>query len=101
MAVALPEGAGADQARAFVEGVGAGDYRFDRFKNAAEDDTRTRLERLSVIGSGLKAADLARADRTVEAVARARDLANTPANFLTPRILADHAQALAEDVPRL
>src|SRR5438874_3005971 len=51
MAVALPDGAGADQARAFVEGVGAGDYRFDRFKNAAEDDTRTRLERLSVIGS--------------------------------------------------
>jgi leucyl aminopeptidase len=101
LAVALPEGAGPEAAQAFVEGAGAGDYRFDRFKKPPEDEPRTRLERVSVIGSGIKAADLARADRTVEAVARARDLANTPANFLTPQILAEHAQALADDVPGL
>src|SRR5690348_8482121 len=42
LAVALPEGAGPDEARAFVEGVGTGDYRFDRFRKPPEDEPRTR-----------------------------------------------------------
>jgi leucyl aminopeptidase len=54
-----------------------------------------------IAGSGVKAADLTRADRTVAAVAAARDLANTPANYLTPRGLAEHAQALADEIPGL
>jgi leucyl aminopeptidase len=41
-------------------------------------------------------AELRRAGRLAVAVAAARDLANTPANDLTPTALAQHARALAE-----
>jgi leucyl aminopeptidase len=49
----------------------------------------------------VRAADLARADRVVAAVNGARDLADTPANHLTPTLLAERARELADAVPGL
>jgi leucyl aminopeptidase len=49
----------------------------------------------------VRSADLARADRVVEAVNAARDLVNTPANHLTPTGLADYARGLADGVQGL
>jgi leucyl aminopeptidase len=97
VAVALPDGASAEQARAFVEALGVGAYRFDRFKTA-DDEGRPRaaLAEVEVMGGRARGADLRRAALTAEAVNAARDLANTPANHLTPSDLATRAQALAD-----
>src|SRR5262245_44110903 len=66
VAVALPDDAGAEAARAFAEGAGAGSYRFDRFRTRDEDGPPpARLARLTVLGGEVRAADLARAERTV------------------------------------
>jgi leucyl aminopeptidase len=101
-ALVLPEGAGAREARWFVEGAGAGAYRFDRFRSRADDEPApVALEKVVVAGGGVKAAELARAGTLAAAVASARALADTPANFLTPTMLADHARGLCEGVKGL
>jgi leucyl aminopeptidase len=101
-ALALPDDAGAEEARAFAEGAGLGAYRFDRFRTREEEGSpRTRLGRLTVVGGRARAKDLARAERTVAAVDAVRDLGNTPGSHLTPAGLADHAAALAAATPGL
>ena len=79
---------GAAEVGALIEGLGTGAYRFDRFKTTG-DAQAGRRARLAVHSAALRAADVRRADRVVEAVNGARDLANTPANHLTPTMLAD------------
>jgi leucyl aminopeptidase len=104
VALALPARMKAESARAFVEGVELGAYRFDRFRTRAPEEGEPqpgRVERLSVVGGGVAAADLGRAARIAEAVNAARDLVNTPANHLTPSDLAARAEALAAGVPEL
>jgi leucyl aminopeptidase len=100
--VALAPPADADAARvgAFVEGLGTGAYRFDRFKTGP-DTRRPALGRLAVHSSAVRTADLRRADRVVAAVNGARDLANTPANHLTPTLLGRRAKELADATPGL
>jgi leucyl aminopeptidase len=101
LALAAGEGASRPEITAFVDGLGAGAYRFDRFKTS-DDDRRPGPERLAVHApSGVTGADLRRADRLVDALDAARDLANTPANHLTPRLLGERALALADEVPGL
>jgi leucyl aminopeptidase len=99
VALAAPADADGAAVGAFVEGFGAGQYRFDRFKTG--DDTTAPVAGLTVHGSTAKAADLARAGRLVAAQDGARDLGNTPSNHLTPTRLAEHARALAEATPGL
>jgi leucyl aminopeptidase len=100
VALVPPPGAGADVVGAFVEGFGAGAYRFDRFKTK-EDESGAPVERLAVHAPALRGADLRRAERVVAAVAAARDHANTPASHMTPSVLADRARALADETPGL
>jgi leucyl aminopeptidase len=90
VAVALPAGAGADEARALAEGMGLAAYRFGAYKS---DPTPCRIERVTVIGAGgarLQQA-LDRAAAVVGAVALARDLVNEPAGTLPPPALAERA----------
>jgi leucyl aminopeptidase len=96
--LAPPEDAGAAEVSAFAEGLGTGVYRFERFKSS---DPRPAPGRLAVLSASVRSADLARAERVVEAVNAARDLVNTPANHLTPTGLADHARGLADGVQGL
>ena len=53
-------------------------------------------DKLAVHSATVRTADLARAERVVEAVNAARDLVNTPSNHLTPTMLADYARGLAD-----
>ncbi|MBI2684208.1 MAG: leucyl aminopeptidase [Actinobacteria bacterium] len=92
-----------DAARAgvFLTAIGEGNYRFSRFRGDANGPPRGPISRLSVLGGPLAKADLAAADRLVDAIVGARDLVNTPGNHLTPSKLAEYAQDLAERTPGL
>ena len=83
---ALPSDADAPIAVALLEGTMLADYRFDRFKSAPEDlDAPPRQLEQIVIACPDGFADAVRAAAVVvEAVNRARDLQNRPANDLTP-----------------
>ncbi len=100
VALVPPADADATAVGAFVQGLGVGAYRFDRF-TTSDEDRRPAPERLVVHGGAVRAADLTRADRVAAAVNAARDLSNTPGNHLTPTMLADYATALAGDIPGL
>ena len=88
-----PDDADAPRVSALVRGVSDGAYRFARYKTGETDPGITALR---VYSPGVTPAELRRAGRLAVAVAAARDLANTPANDLTPTALAQHARALAE-----
>jgi leucyl aminopeptidase len=83
-----------EQARAAVDGLVLGSYDPGRWK--ADGDRPRPFERLVLVGgdeSALAAAQ--RAALVAEAANRARNLANAPANELTPERLADRAQEIA------
>jgi leucyl aminopeptidase len=93
-----PAYAGADYAAAAVEGAILGEFEPDRYKTDKKGSKR--LERFTVAAAegGL---DLDRAVErgriTAEAQNFARELANEPANKLTPMLLAERACKVAED----
>ncbi len=101
VSVALPDGLASDHAAALIEGVWRGDYRFERFKGAANDNGGSRIRDLVVTGQGLPAKALARVATIMERAAAVRDLANTPANHLPPFGLATYAKELAASIPGL
>jgi leucyl aminopeptidase len=80
-----------------VEGTLLHAYRFDRYKRSSENPRA--VARLLVSAHH----DVSEAVRGATVVAtaqnRARDLANTPANHLTPIALADYARETAERLP--
>jgi leucyl aminopeptidase len=92
-------------AAAIVQGTILGDYSYERHKstpadrqNPADGEPPKHLERLVIAGaSGLETV-VADATITAEAVNRARDLQNRPANDLTPTALAEYARALEAEV---
>jgi leucyl aminopeptidase len=84
----------AEQARAAVDGLVLGGYDPGRWK--ANGAGVRPFERLLLVGAdegALTAAD--RAVHVADAANRARDLANAPANELTPERLAERAQEIA------
>jgi leucyl aminopeptidase len=84
-----------------VEGTVLRDYRFDRFRAPAETARARRLDRLHLSAHHDIAATVAEATVIATARNRVRDLANRPANDLTPSALAQYAQALARERPGL
>jgi leucyl aminopeptidase len=75
-----------------VEGTVLHSYRFDRYKQRSESDVD--LERL-VLSAHHDVSEAAGRGSIVSAAQnRARDLANTPANDLTPALLAAYAERL-------
>jgi leucyl aminopeptidase len=102
VAVVTPADCPADASCA-LEGIGLGAYRFDRFRGAPEKDApkRNPLGKLSLIGGQADRADISWTQGMVDAVNGARDLANTPANHMTPTDLAAHALARADGIAGL
>jgi leucyl aminopeptidase len=89
-----------EQARAVVDGLLLGSYNPGRWKTGEKDDQP--FERLILVGGSEDlGGEAERAATVAEAANRARDLANTGANELTPERLADRAAELAEQHPNL
>jgi leucyl aminopeptidase len=100
-------------AAAVVEGTLLTDYRFDRYKSSSKEDAKKQaqeppkhLTQLIVAAPG--ASNASAVERAVseaaivsESVNEARDLQNRPGNDLTPTALAEHAQALADQIEGL
>jgi leucyl aminopeptidase len=102
----VPENAEAAVAGALVEGTMLGDYRFERHKSPPAEDAEAarppkHLERLILSGAASLEPTVAEAALLGEAVNRARDLQNRPANDLTPTALGEHAKALGEEIDGL
>ena len=89
-----------EQARAVVDGLLLGSYDPGRWKTGAKSDHP--FERLVLVGGTEELRDQAeRAATVADAANRARDLANTGANELTPERLAERAAELAAEHPNL
>jgi leucyl aminopeptidase len=78
-----------------VEGTMLHAYRFDRYKRASSDDAHSLAMLLLSAHHDVSSA-VSRASIVSAAQNRARDLANAPANELTPRALAEYAISTAE-----
>jgi len=92
-----------DIAQAAAEGLLLGLYRYDRYKEK-ESEPKNELRRFTFLEAGpgrnpLTGKALESGKVISEAVLYARDLVNTPANEMTPDLLAARAGALAEDRP--
>ncbi len=91
----------AEAVQAAAEGLGLGDYRFDRYRSKPENGKG--VTRVVVLGSPkwpakpLKDA-VKRAAIVVDAVCWARDLVNTPAGDMPPAEIAREAQRMARSV---
>jgi leucyl aminopeptidase len=90
----LPHHVGDEIAAGLVTGTILGAYRFTRYKPAPEGELP--VQRLIVSAHHDVAEPVQRAAVLTAAQNRARDLANTPANDLTPSALADYASELAD-----
>lgn len=84
-----PGGDVAEVAAAIAEGASLGSYRFDTYRSSPPP---ARIDRLVVVGRGEWAEGLRRGASASAAVAFARDLVNTPAGDMTPRVLAERAR---------
>lgn len=93
-----PDEADAARVGALIGGFGHGAYRFDRYKSG---DPAPEITALRIYSLTVGQAEIRRSSRIAASVAAARDLANTPANDLTPTALAAHALGLAEATPGL
>jgi len=98
---ALPVGDGLaldEMAQALVEGAVLGGYRFTGHKTDEASESPS-LQGLTVVCAATEADSVtAGAERgriVAEAVTLARDLANEPANYLTPTMLAERAEEVA------
>ncbi len=88
-----------DTAQAIAEGLITGDFETDKYKTDKKDK---KIE--SVLLAGFSDTDKAGAENGLnrgrvigESQNFARDLINEPSNKLTPRVLADKAQAMAKE----
>ncbi|MSQ31266.1 MAG: leucyl aminopeptidase [Dehalococcoidia bacterium] len=93
-----PEGAG----RTYAEAATMSLYRFDRHHTRAADRPTYAIERVTLVEPNARKAAAVRRGVEVgrilgEATNMARDLANEPANLMTPTIMAARAQQLAAE----
>jgi len=96
--LSLKAGAKDEIAQAAVEGALLGLYQFTPYKTVSRDEFK-RMDELIIFATTKDYALVQEAAKTAriiaEAVYLARDLANTPANEMTPSILARKAQTVA------
>jgi leucyl aminopeptidase len=88
-----------DCAQAVAEGALLGLYTFNRHKTNDEEKELTSLEILEADGSKVEELQrgVEKGEIFAEAVNFCRDLANEPANYLTPTDMANYAEALAKE----
>ena len=89
-------------AAALVEGTRLGLYRYAGYRSVPPKDWKPDPETRIVVERGREnlpafEAGLARGEAVAQGVALARDMVNTPANHMTPTIMAERAQALARE----
>lgn len=89
-----------DAARAIVEGILLGSYRFK--KHITSKDEERDVEQLTILEndiSKLKDIELGLRNGRImaEAAIMARDMVNEPANYMTPSIMAEIARSVAEE----
>src|SRR5215467_11526351 len=89
----------AEEAQAFAEGMITADFETDKYKT---DKKEKRVETVTLAGfpeSEIRAAEkgLAAGKVIAESQNFTRDLVNEPSNKLTPRILAEKAEAMAKE----
>lgn len=92
----------AGAAAALAEGSLLGLYRYAGYRSKPPVDWKPDPETLLVVergGDHLPAfqAGIARGQAVAQGVALARDLVNTPANYMTPATMAERAEALARE----
>ncbi|HWI21728.1 MAG TPA: leucyl aminopeptidase [Baekduia sp.] len=92
LCVELPHDYAGHPARSTIEGVLFTAYRYSLKRDAADDDSG--VEELLLSDHNDKSRIAANAVILTEAVNRARDLENAPANLMTPTALAERAQAI-------
>ena len=90
----LPARVGPEIAEGLVNGTALAGYRFTRYKPAPADEVP--LDALIISASEDISTPVRRAATLAAAQNRARDLANTAPNDLTPSALADYARGLAD-----
>jgi len=89
-----------DGSQAIVEGLLAGDFETDKYKTDKKD--KKKIDSVSLVGfpeaetAGVQKG-MARGRIIAEAQNFTRDLVNEPSNLLTPRILAERAEAMAKE----
>jgi leucyl aminopeptidase len=86
--------------RAIVEAAILATYKFHQFKPADKDATELKSLTLCVSAhTDVKVAKkiVAEAQIVAEATNDAREIGNLPGNVVTPRVLADHARAIAKE----
>src|SRR6266849_4298885 len=89
-----------DAAQTITEGLVAGEFETDKYKNDKKNDKFIEWVSIAGFGDAEKAAGekgIRRGKIIGESQNFARDLVNEPSNKLTPRILAEKAQAMAKD----
>jgi len=91
----------ADVAQAVVEGAILGSYSYDALKSEQDDLKSPPTEVLLAVDAGEAAAAQEGAQRGAiigQATNLARDLVNAPANYMTPSLLAEQAEAVSSEV---
>lgn len=83
-------------AESALKGIYLADYQFDKYKSVKANDREMEVGVLTTLEPGEFKLMLNRATYVSDAVKYARDLANEPANRLTPEILAEEAKKLGE-----
>jgi len=94
-------GATEDAAQALVEGLITSDFETDKYKTEKKNDKFIDIVAIAGYSDAEKAAaekGIARGRIIAEAQNFARDLVNEPSNMLTPKILAERAEAMAKEV---
>ena len=89
-----------ESAQAIAEGFLVGDFETDKYKTDKKNDKFIESVSIAGYGNGEKSAGekgIARGRIIGEAQNFTRDLVNEPSNKLTPRVLAEKAQAMAKE----
>jgi len=96
LASSVVDVAGAEQVRAFAEGLVLGSYSFT-LRSGKQKQAAVAKVTLTARRAAARQAALDKALATAAAVWLARDLANTPSNLKTPAWLAARAKRIARD----
>jgi leucyl aminopeptidase len=89
-----------ESAQAIAEGILVGDFETDKYKTDKKNDKFIESVSIAGFANGEKSAGekgIAKGRTIGEAQNFTRDLVNEPSNKLTPRVLAEKAQAMAKE----
>jgi len=87
---------------AIAEGIILGRYQFVKYKNQTEDEKKTAIKEVIIIGKNKELiAGVRRAEMICGGVTLARDLVNEPAEAMRPSDLVACAKSLSDECPEI